>query len=155
MRTLAPRFIALLFAIYDAPSRRLILANAGGPYPLLVRSGVVEPIRMEGVPLGLFPGMQYEETTIALRPGDVVLFASDGILESANSHQEEFGPARLAALLAGLSPEDSARQIAEQILSATDDHSGAGIAPHDDRTLVVLRVTDDPVSDFSKLPIIY
>jgi phosphoserine phosphatase RsbU/P len=149
------RFIALLFAIYDAPSRRIILANAGGPYPLLVRSGVVEPIRMEGVPLGLLPGTQYEETTIALRPGDVVLFASDGILESANSHQEEFGPARLAALLAALSPEDSARHIAEQILSATDDHSGAGIAPHDDRTLVVLRVTDDPVSDFSKLPIIY
>ena len=149
------RFIATLFSVYDAGTRQLTLSNAGGPYPLLVRDGVVQSIRISGVPLGLFPDTQYDEITVDLVPGDTVLFASDGILESTNAELEEFGPARLAALLAGLSPEDSTRHIAEQILSATDDHSGAGITPHDDRTLVVLRVTNDPVSDFSKLPIIY
>jgi len=56
------------------------------------------------------------------------------------------------ALLSGLSQGDSAQEIAEQILAATDGHSGAGTAPHDDRTLVVLRVTDDSSADFSKLP---
>ena len=149
------RFIALLFAIYDASRRRLTLANAGGPYPLLIRGGVVEAIRLEGVPLGLLPEIEYDEITLDLQPGDVVLFASDGILESENAAQEEFGPVRLAALLAGLSPEDSASAIAEQILAATDIHSGVGIAPHDDRTLLVLRVTNETASDFSKLPIIY
>ncbi len=149
------RFIAMLFATYDAPSRSLTLANAGGPYPLLVRGGCVQPIRLEGVPLGLIPNSEYDETTVELTPGDVVLFASDGILESENSTQEEFGPKRLFALLSGLSHEDSAQEIAEQILAATDGHSGAGTAPHDDRTLVVLRVTNDSSSDFSKLPIIY
>jgi sigma-B regulation protein RsbU (phosphoserine phosphatase) len=149
------RFIAMLFAIYDAPTRRLTLANAGGPYPLLVRDGVVQAIRLEGVPLGLLPEIEYDEITVELRPGDVVLFASDGILESENAAQEEFGPARLAALLAGLSPQDSASGIAEQILVATDLHSGVGTAPHDDRTLLVLRVTDETSSDYSKLPIIY
>jgi sigma-B regulation protein RsbU (phosphoserine phosphatase) len=149
------RFIAMLFAIYDASSRKLILANAGGPYPLLVRNGMVRAIRLEGVPLGLIPGTQYDETTVDLEPGDVVLFASDGILESENGAREEFGPERLTALLSAISPEDSSRNIAERILAATDGHSGAGIAPHDDRTLVVLRVTDDTSSDFSKLPIIY
>lgn len=149
------RFIAMLFAIYDASTRKLTLANAGGPYPLLVRNGQVQAIRLEGVPLGLIPDTQYDETTIDLETGDVVLFASDGILESANAAQEEFGPVRLAALLSAISQGDSAREIAEQILAATDGHSGAGIAPHDDRTLVVLRVTDDASSDFSKLPIIY
>jgi hypothetical protein len=61
----------------------------------------------------------------------------------------------LSALLAGLSPEDSASLIAERILQATDTHSGAGIPPHDDRTLVVFRVSDASSSDFTKLPIIY
>jgi sigma-B regulation protein RsbU (phosphoserine phosphatase) len=149
------RFIATLFSVYDAGTRQLTLSNSGGPYPLLVRDGVVQSIRISGVPLGLFPDTQYDQITVDLVPGDTVLFASDGILESTNAELEEFGSARLAALLVGLSPDDSTRHIAEQILSATDDHSGAGIAPHDDRTLVVLRVTDYSVSDFSKLPIIY
>jgi sigma-B regulation protein RsbU (phosphoserine phosphatase) len=149
------RFIAMLFAVYDASSRKLTLANAGGPYPLLVRNGRVQAILLEGVPLGLIPDTQYDETTIDLEPGDVLVFASDGILESENPTREEFGPERLAALLAAISQGDSAREITDQILAATDGHSGEGIAPHDDRTLVVLRVTDDTSSDFSKLPIIY
>jgi sigma-B regulation protein RsbU (phosphoserine phosphatase) len=149
------RFIAMLFAIYDASTRRLMLANAGGPYPLLVRDGQVKPIRLEGVPLGLLAEVEYDETTVDLQPGDVVLFASDGILESENAAQQEFGPDRLTALLSNINKQDSARSIAERILEATDDHSGPGTAPHDDRTLVVLRVTEETASDFSKLPIIY
>jgi phosphoserine phosphatase RsbU/P len=151
---LESRFIALLFAVYDAASRRLTLSNAGGPYPLLLRDGHVLSIRLEGVPLGLLPGTEYDESSIDLLPGDVVVFASDGILESANAAEEEFGLLRLSAVLSGISPEDSARAIAERILAETDGH-GAGAAPHDDRTLVVLRVTDETGSDFSKLPIIY
>jgi sigma-B regulation protein RsbU (phosphoserine phosphatase) len=149
------RFIAMLFAVYDASTRKLTLANAGGPYPLMVRKGQVQAIRLEGVPLGLIPDTEYDETTVDLEPGDIVVFASDGVLESENSEQEEYGPERLKALLSSISPADSAREITEQILAATDGHGGAGIAPHDDRTLVVLRVTDAASSDFSKLPIIY
>jgi sigma-B regulation protein RsbU (phosphoserine phosphatase) len=149
------RFIATLFSVYDAGTRKLTLSNAGGPYPLLVRDGVVQSIRIAGIPLGLFPDTQYDEMTIDLVPGDVVLFASDGILESANAQEEEFGPDRLSAVLSSVSPEQSAEEIAAAILAATDDYSGAGVAPSDDRTLVVLRVTDHESSDFSKLPIIY
>ncbi len=149
------RFIATLFGVYDAASRRLTLSNAGGPYPLLLRDGHVLSIRLEGVPLGLLPGTQYDESSIDLAPGDVVVFASDGILESQNASEEQFGLQRLSAVLSAISPRDSARAITERILAETDDHSGAGIAPHDDRTLVVLRVTDETGSDFSKLPIIY
>ncbi|HET8925656.1 MAG TPA: GAF domain-containing SpoIIE family protein phosphatase [Candidatus Acidoferrum sp.] len=149
------RFIAMLFAVYDAPSHRLMVANAGGPYPLLVRDSQVKVIRLEGVPLGLLAGTEYDEMTVDLRPGDIVLFTSDGILESENVAEEEFGLSRLSALLAGLSREASASCIAEQILEATDNHGGVGVAPRDDRTLVVLRVTDETSSDYSKLPIIY
>src|SRR5712691_2394368 len=141
------RFIALLFAVYDAPTRKLTLANAGAPYPLLVRDGQVQEIRLEGVPLGLFPEAKYDEMTVDLRPGDVALFASDGILESENAGQEEFGSERLTSLLSAISPGDSAQRITELVLAATDGHSG-GTAPHDDRTLVVLRVTEESSSDF-------
>lgn len=149
------RFIAMSFAVYEASARRLTLSNAGGPYPLLVRDGHVVSIRLEGVPLGLLPETQYDQSDIDLQPGDVVIFASDGIVESENAGQEEFGLHRLCTLLAGISPEDSARAIAEKILAETDTHTGAGLTPNDDRTLIVLRVTDEVASDFSKLPIIY
>jgi sigma-B regulation protein RsbU (phosphoserine phosphatase) len=149
------RFIAMLFAVYDAAAHRLTLSNAGGPYPLLVRAGNALEIRVEGVPLGLFPDTEYDETTIDLLPGDVVLFASDGILESENTREEEFGSARLHALLANAGPEISANELSEKIIAATDDHSGPGSNPHDDRTLLVLRVTGEGAADYSKLPVIY
>ena len=116
---------------------------------------MVQSIRIAGIPLGLFPDTKYDEITIDLVPGDVVLFASDGILESANAEEEEFGPDRLSAVLASVSAQQSAEEIAAAILAATDVYSGAGVAASDDRTLLVLRVTDHESSDFSKLPIIY
>jgi sigma-B regulation protein RsbU (phosphoserine phosphatase) len=149
------RFIALLFAVYDAAAQRLTLANAGGPYPLLIREGRAQEVRIEGVPLGLFQDTEYEETTIDLQPGDVVLFASDGILESENAQHEEFGSARLHALLAASAPGISANELSDKIIAATDDHSGPGTNPHDDRTLLVLRVTGEGTADYSKLPVIY
>jgi sigma-B regulation protein RsbU (phosphoserine phosphatase) len=152
---LESKFIAMLFGIYDAPSRKLTLANGGEPYPLLVRGGQASEIPVAGVPLGLFADTTYEEITLDLQPGDVVICASDGILESEDKQQEEFGAERLNALLAMITPEDSALTIADRILSATDEYSGAENTPHDDRTLVVLRVTDEQGSDLSRLPIIY
>jgi phosphoserine phosphatase RsbU/P len=149
------RFIATLFSVYDASTRRLTISNGGGPYPLLVRDGAVQSVRIAGIPLGLFPDTQYDEITLELVPGDTVLFASDGILESFNADLEEFGADRLSNVLARVTPEQSAEDIAADILAATDDYSGEGVLPSDDRTLLVLRVTDHDSSDFSKLPIIY
>ena len=149
------RFIATLFSVYDASTRRLTISNGGGPYPLLVRDGAVQSVRVAGIPLGLFPDTQYDEVTLELVPGDTVLFASDGILEAFNADLEEFGADRLDAVLSSVSPDQSAEDIAALILAATDDYSGAGVIPSDDRTLLVLRVTDHNTSDFSKLPIIY
>jgi sigma-B regulation protein RsbU (phosphoserine phosphatase) len=149
------RFIAMAFAVYDAGERRLTLANAGSPYPVLVRDGEVQQIRVAGVPLGLFLDTQYDEVTLELRPGDTVMFASDGILESENADQQEFGLKRLSAVLQGVSPLMSASEICDVVLNAANDYSGGGFTPADDRTLLVLRVTDHTSSDFSKLPIIY
>jgi len=149
------RFIAMQFAIYDAALRELNISNAGGTLPLLVRNGEVTEINVTGMPLGLLPEAEYEDQTLSLSPGDIVVFASDGIHESMNKDQEEFGVERLKALLATVVPEDPGYTVAQRIVRATDEHAGAGRPPHDDRTLLILRVTEDSESDFSKLPIIY
>jgi phosphoserine phosphatase RsbU/P len=149
------RFIAMHFAVYDAALRELVIGNAGGTLPLLVREGEVSEIQVRGVPLGLLPEVEYEEVTLSLQSGDVVVFASDGIHESTNANREEFGTARLKSLLAEVAPQDPGYTIAQRIVKATDEHAGAGRPPHDDRTLLILRFTEDTSSDYSKLPIIY
>jgi len=149
------RFIAMQFAIYDAARRELNVSNAGGTLPLLVRNGEVTEINVTGMPLGLLPEAEFDEQTLSLMPGDVVVFASDGVQESMNKDQEEFGTDRLKALLSTVAPEDPGYTVAQRIVRATDEHSGAGRMPHDDRTLMILRVTEESEADFSKLPIIY
>lgn len=72
-----------------------------------------------------------------------------------NRDQEEFGLKRLKDLLATVVPEDPGYTVAQRIVRATDEHTGVGRPAHDDRTLLILRVTEDPEKDFSKLPIIY
>jgi len=89
------RFIAMHFAIYDAALRELSIANAGGTLPLLIRNGEVTEINVTGVPLGLLPDVEYDEVTLTLQPGDIAVFASDGIHESTNAADEEFGSDRL------------------------------------------------------------
>jgi len=149
------RFIAMQFVIYDAALRELDVANAGGTLPILVRNGAVEEIRVTGMPLGLIPDAEFDDVRLALQPGDIVVFASDGIHEAMNKDLEEFGIDRLKAVLATVAPSDPGYTVAQRIVKATDDHTGPGRAPHDDRTLLVLRVTEDSDADFSKLPIIY
>ena len=149
------RYIAMQFAIYDAALRELAIANAGGTLPLLVRNGEVTEINVTGMPLGLLPEAEYEDQTLTLIPGDVVVFASDGIHESMNPEQEEFGIDRLKLLLSTVAPADPGYTVAQRIVKATDEHAGPGRPPHDDRTLLILRVTEDSESDFSKMPIIY
>ena len=152
---LEAHFVAMLFGVYDAGARRLTVANAGAPYPLLIREGKIEEIRVGGIPLGLFLDSEYEITSLDLLPRDVVVFASDGILESFNGEKEEFGAERLAKVLQNLPQESSAEAVSDAILYATDQFTGFSAAPHDDRTLRVLRVTDESATDFSRLPVIY
>jgi len=150
------RFIAMQFAVYDAALRELTIANAGGTLPLLVKNGEVTEVSVGGMPLGLLPDAEYDEVRLSLSPGDVVVFASDGIHESMNKDQEEFGVDRLKALLSTIGAEVPGYKVAQRIVKATDEHTGPGRAPHDDRTLLILRVTQDETeADFTKMPIIY
>jgi sigma-B regulation protein RsbU (phosphoserine phosphatase) len=149
------RFIAMHFAIYDAALRELTIGNAGGTLPLLLRDGVATELDVRGIPLGLLPETEYDEMRLSLRSGDIVVFASDGIHESTSIDLEEFGSERLKDLLATVIVDDPGYTIAQRIVKATDEYTGIGRPPHDDRTLLILRVTDEGADDYSKLPIIY
>jgi len=152
---LNPRFVAMLFAVFDSNARKLTIANAGNPYPLLMRKGRIEEIPLWGIPLGLMAGARYEPVWLDVQRGDTVMFVSDGILECQNDENEAFGPERLAALLTSLPFDASAEEISSAILSATDVFSAQTPGPQDDRSLVVLRATEDLSAHLAPLPVIY
>jgi len=99
--------------------------------------------------------VDYAESTLHLRIGDVIIFASDGVLESENAEGEEFGFARLRGVLTSLPASSTVDDFAGAILRATDEFTGSGNPAHDDRTLLVARVTQDSSSDLAKMPVIY
>jgi sigma-B regulation protein RsbU (phosphoserine phosphatase) len=139
---MSPNYVALLFAVYDASLRQLMVANAGAPRPIRKRGQDIQEVQVEGTPLGMFPDSQYETLTLSLQPEDIVVIASDGIPESMNSENETFGLERLAGVLRRLAPGSSSESISAAILEATDAFSGQPEEAHDDRTLIILRVTE-------------
>jgi predicted ester cyclase len=93
-------FATCFYALLDPESGRLHYANAGHDLPYLHRNGESEELRSRGMPLGLMPGMRYEEEEVSLREGHGVLFYSDGLVEAHDPHGEMFGFPRLRALIA-------------------------------------------------------
>jgi sigma-B regulation protein RsbU (phosphoserine phosphatase) len=133
------RFVAMVFGVFDAKDKSLTVANGGFPRPLLVRDGTAEEILVEGVPLGLFPRIHYAEQRIVLRTGDVVVLSSDGVIESTNAGDEQFGARRLRALLVEQAGQP-AQEIVRQLLEASQRYASGSRDGSDDRTIVVLKV---------------
>jgi len=132
------RFLAMIFGVVDSADRTLTLSSSGLPYPHLVRDGKVEAILLAGLPLGLLPERTYQEVRLDLRSGDLVVICSDGVEESRNGDEEEFGSERLKDVVLGLATLP-ATEIAEGILDACRRYSGRAGAG-DDRTVVVIKV---------------
>ena len=137
------RFLAMTFAVYDSRACTLAVSNAGLPYPLLIRDGAIREIESSGLPVGAMAGTEYSHLEIGLEPGDVVVFATDGIDECRGAGGEPFGEERVHRSLLELA-SDSAKEIAEGLLAATERHLDGQGEPSDDRTVVVLRVAPDP-----------
>jgi sigma-B regulation protein RsbU (phosphoserine phosphatase) len=139
-RQIEGRFVTLCFATWHSGERRLRIANAGQSQPLLVRGGRVQRLRLVGFPLGMgFDAEPYEEMSLELSSGDLVVFYSDGIVETMRADGTEYGTDRFGRLLRETSRRLSAEKLADRILKEVDRYSG-GRPPRDDRTLVILRV---------------
>ncbi|HEX4719661.1 MAG TPA: PP2C family protein-serine/threonine phosphatase, partial [Thermoleophilaceae bacterium] len=93
-------FVTCLYGVLDVATGRLRFANAGHDLPYVKTAGGVVELRARGMPLGLMPGMAYEEKEIILEPGDSVLLHSDGIVEAHDPERAMFGFPRLKETVA-------------------------------------------------------
>jgi sigma-B regulation protein RsbU (phosphoserine phosphatase) len=145
-RKVESRYVALLLMLWHPHSGELNMANAGALPPMICRSGEMVKLRVEGVPLGLLEGREYEETTFQTKPGDTIVLYSDGIPDQLNDRGEEYGRSRLAKVLRTHCNEP-ASALPERIFEDLDRFS-AGAAKFDDQTLLVIKVKESSSADF-------
>jgi sigma-B regulation protein RsbU (phosphoserine phosphatase) len=140
-RKLDSQYVTMLMAVWDDSNQTLQIANAGSVQPVFVSTGAegieVKTIRAEGFPLGLFSGAEYEEFTLSTRPGDLIVFFSDGIIDAENAEGEMFGDDRLNNVLRA-QQHATATATVDAILKAVEDFQ-SGTDHFDDETIVVLR----------------
>ncbi len=137
-RKLESQFVVMLFALWNDEKRTLQVANSGAVQPVCCRDGKSSTVRAEGLPLGLFPNVTYEEITLEAQPGDAIIFVSDGILDAENADGEMYGDDRLANLLCA-NRDKPAAHIAETVMADVARFQGAKDR-FDDETIIVLRV---------------
>jgi predicted ester cyclase len=135
-------FVTCFYAILEPESGRLSYANAGHDLPYLWHSGECEELRARGMPLGLMPGMGYEEKETVLQGGDSALLYTDGLVEAHDPKGEMFGFPRLQALVSELAEEESS--LGEALLEELYSFVGEGWEQEDDITLLTLRCTASP-----------
>jgi phosphoserine phosphatase RsbU/P len=135
------RYATLFYSEYDPGSRQLAYVNAGHNPPVILRqsSAGCQVLRLEtGGPVVGILNHCYQQESFPLEPGDLVLLFTDGVSESMNVRDEEWGEDRLiefAKTCHGLPSFD----VMTRILATAEAFAG-GASQHDDMTLVVLRV---------------
>jgi sigma-B regulation protein RsbU (phosphoserine phosphatase) len=136
----ADTFVTAFYGVYDPARTELTYACAGHNPPRLKRcqDGTLTILDgTAGLPLGIFPGENYTERTQQLQKGDQIVFYTDGITEAQNSAGDQFGIARLDALLENCMLQ--AKGLLDSVLAAVEEFA-AGHPADDDRTLIVARV---------------
>jgi serine phosphatase RsbU (regulator of sigma subunit) len=141
--TNASLFITVFCARYDPATRELTFANGGHNPPLLWRAAEkqIAELDSDGMIVGILNNVQYEERTVTLGPGDVLVLYTDGVIEARSPEGEQLGEDRLQALLTeynALPPH----ALAEQVYEAVNQHM-QGTAQQDDITLLVLKVQEE------------
>jgi serine phosphatase RsbU (regulator of sigma subunit) len=129
-------FVTCLYAVLDPETGRLQYANAGHDLPYRRVDGGVVELRATGMPLGLLPGMSYEEKDTILGGGETILFYSDGIVEAHNRQREMFGFPRLLGLVAN---HRGGASLIEFLQMELRKFTGADWEQEDDVTMVTLE----------------
>jgi sigma-B regulation protein RsbU (phosphoserine phosphatase) len=138
------QFATFFLARIDRDPLRLTSSNAGHNWPVIERSGGQREFLVRGgVVVGILEDAAFEEETVELRPGDRLVFYTDGVTEAENASREMYGEERLYALLAGLPASLSAHEVNDRILESVREFLG-GLEANDDITLMTLRVRDVP-----------
>jgi len=133
------RYATFFYAQFDVASHTLSYVNAGHNPPLIFRKGC-DVIRLDtgGPVVGLLPSFPYQQASIRLQPGDVLVAFTDGISEAMNGEDQEWGEDRLIACVREC-VESSAVDLMHRIIAAADAFV-AGAKQHDDMTIIVAKI---------------
>jgi sigma-B regulation protein RsbU (phosphoserine phosphatase) len=136
------RFVTMFYGSFDDRAGILEFANAGHHPPILLRkNGEVEFLKTTGPALNIIPDSDYQIQAVRIKPGDAVLFYTDGVTETMNGAREEFGEQRLLDLFIR-HRRRSAQDIIRSIIDELSSFCGSAVLP-DDRTLMVMKVLED------------
>jgi len=135
---LEDRFATLFYGVYDGTRRRLQYVNAGHNPPMVIRrDGSIISLEAGGAPLGIFADSSFEQGTVELNPGDLILDYTDGVIEATNPAESEWGVEGLQKA-ATRSSALCADEIVDAIFTSMDEFSLG--RQTDDATVVVVRV---------------
>ncbi len=137
--TLPSQFVTLFYGILNVPSKILTYVNAGHPPPLLFRDNVARSLETGGVPIGVLPDFAYQEESIALRSGDLLVLYTDGYTDVTNVEDEFFEVERFVECITRVidcAPIEIIEALDESLDQFVDEN-----AIGDDRTIVVLKVS--------------
>jgi len=136
--SLEDRFATLFYGVFDGTKRRLQYVNAGHNPPMVIRrDGSIISLEAGGAPVGIFADSSYEQGTVELNPGDLILAYTDGVIESTNPAESEWGVEGLRKA-ATRSTALCADEIVDAIFTSMDGFSLG--RQTDDATVVVVRV---------------
>jgi phosphoserine phosphatase RsbU/P len=136
--TSSDKFMTLFFGILDNQKHELCYCNAGHDHPFLMRNGEgTLRLKTGGIVVSIMPDYPYQEETVALAPGDVLIINSDGITEANNAQTEMFTENRLADVLHA-NKHRSAKEILDIVLETVSNFT-ANHPQFDDMTLVVVK----------------
>lgn len=129
-------FVTCLYGVLNPATGHLRFANAGHDLPYVKTANGVIELRARGMPLGLMPGMPYEEKEATLQPGDGVLLHSDGVVEAHDPERDMFGFPRLKETMADA---PAGQELIDRVLSDLEAWTGPDAEQEDDITMVTLQ----------------
>jgi phosphoserine phosphatase RsbU/P len=137
------RYATFFYAEYDPITHLLTFVNAGHNPPYILRGAQAIPLEATGMVVGLLPDAEYAQSTIPMRPGDVLLAFTDGISEAMTPEEEEWGEDRMIVTAQQLLSQPdcihTAQQLLDCILAAADKFT-SGAPQHDDMTLLICTI---------------
>jgi len=140
--TKSEKYLSIFLGLVDTRRNGLHYINGGHCPPILISGETGEYKKLEegGTVIGLFPTAEYSRGSARLRPGDILVCCTDGILEAMDAQEDEFGTERLAESILR-NRHRSAQEIIEAVLKDVAEFSRDGTHV-DDKVLMILKVTD-------------
>jgi len=141
--TRSKKFLSIFLGLIDTRRNGLHYINAGHVPPILLNGATGEYKLLEegGMVIGMFPSVEYSRGSAWLKPGDILVCCTDGIVESMDAQDDEFGTDRLAASILK-NRHRSAQEIVDSVLTDVDEFSREGTHV-DDKVLMVVKVSDN------------